>query len=108
MIPVKADRLLHQKVDQDLPGEGQYYCLYCVRHFMDEKILIAHQKTKNHKKRMRLLKEKPYSQAEAELAAGMGSYNAKEIKKKTPVDTSYERKITIDDITSPASTITNT
>lgn len=57
---------------------------------------------------MRVLKEKPYSHAEAELAAGMGSYNVAEIKKKIAVNTSFERKTTIDDIASPASTITNT
>ena len=28
-IKKKSDSLLHQKIDPDLPGQGQFYCLSC-------------------------------------------------------------------------------
>ena len=28
-IEKKSDSLLHQKIDPDLPGQGQFYCLSC-------------------------------------------------------------------------------
>merc|ERR1712002_831819 len=79
----KADAVLHQKVDPDLPGGGQFYCIFCTRYFMSEKILKDHERTKNHKKRVKLLKETPYTQAEADMAAGMGSYR---VQKKIDED----------------------
>ncbi len=46
----------------------------CARYFVEEEALAHHLRTKLHKKRMRVLKDTPYSQAEADQAAGMGSY----------------------------------
>ena len=57
--------------DPDLPGGGQFYCAETDRHFMDAKSLAAHKKTKAYKKQLKLLKEKQYTQAEADEAAGM-------------------------------------
>lgn len=83
MKPNKIDSYLHQIIDPDLPGEGQFYCVTCARYFINDKCFADHKKTKNHKKRLRLLKEVPYSHAEAEAAAGMGTYHIKiENKKK--------------------------
>lgn len=59
-------------LDEDLPGLGQFACQACDRFFINAKTLTEHEKTKPHKKRLKLLKEKPYSQEEAEAAAGMG------------------------------------
>ena len=25
----KIDQILHQKIDPDLPGQGQFYCMFC-------------------------------------------------------------------------------
>ncbi|XP_002161687.2 zinc finger protein 593 [Hydra vulgaris] len=87
LIPFKKNNILHQLVDPDLPGDGQFYCVICARYFMDGKNLSEHKKTKNHKKRLRVMKEKPYSVAESQMAAGMGSYtinpNIKPIGEKT-------------------------
>lgn len=58
-------------VDTDLPGNGQFGCVHCCKHFIDQKTLTIHLNTKNHKKRIKLLKEEPYTQKEAERAAGM-------------------------------------
>ncbi|XP_056624012.1 zinc finger protein 593 [Triplophysa dalaica] len=74
MIPVNSVKLLKQEVDFDVTGCAQNYCLHCARHFIDLKTLKEHFKTKHHKKRLKQLREEPYTQAEAERAAGMGSY----------------------------------
>lgn len=83
MEPDRINDYLHQKVDPDLPGDGQFYCIPCARYFIDQSTFTEHKKTKNHKKRMRLLKETPYTQAEAEAAAGMGCYTTKIKKEET-------------------------
>ncbi|KAM9432700.1 zinc finger protein 593 isoform 1-T3 [Salvelinus alpinus] len=74
MKPSAAAKLLKQEVDYDVTGSAQHYCLHCARYFIDVKALKDHFKTKVHKKRIKLLKDEPYTQAEADRAAGMGSY----------------------------------
>jgi len=59
-------------IDPDLPGLGQFYCITCARHFINAVTLAVHNKTKPHKRKIKLALEKPYSQAEADAAAGMG------------------------------------
>lgn len=44
--PEKSAKLLHQDVDLDLPGDGQFYCVECNRYFIDEAARVAHRKTK--------------------------------------------------------------
>lgn len=44
------------------------------RYFIDDKALKAHFKTKPHKRRIKALETEPYTQDEANRAAGMGSY----------------------------------
>lgn len=67
----KLAKLRAPPIDFDLPGLGQYYCVECARHFVDAGARKAHARSKPHKNRLKELKEKPYSQAEAEAAAGM-------------------------------------
>uniref|UniRef100_A0A8C7NXU3 Zinc finger protein 593 n=1 Tax=Oncorhynchus mykiss TaxID=8022 RepID=A0A8C7NXU3_ONCMY len=74
MKPSVAAKLLKQEVDYDVTGSAQHYCLHCARYFVDVKALKEHFKTKVHKKRIKRLKDEPYTQAEADRAAGMGSY----------------------------------
>ncbi|XP_056413438.1 zinc finger protein 593 [Hyla sarda] len=74
--PENAHRLLKQEIDYSLPGNAQHYCIHCARYFVDLKTLKEHFKTKVHKRRLKQLKEEPYTQEEAERAAGMGSYKA--------------------------------
>lgn len=70
--PMKAEALrTDQPIDFDLPGMGQHYCVECARYFVSEDVLEQHSRTKKHKMRLKELKQKPYSQAEAEAAAGM-------------------------------------
>jgi bud site selection protein 20 len=63
------------KPEEDLPGLGQWYCIECAKWFEGENSLLTHRKGKNHKRRIKFLQEEPYSQKEAEAAAGIGSYN---------------------------------
>lgn len=57
--------------DPDLPGMGNFPCVECSRYFIDQAHLDTHLRTKLHKKRLKLLKETPYTLEEAERAAGM-------------------------------------
>ncbi|XP_010788906.1 zinc finger protein 593 [Notothenia coriiceps] len=79
-----AAKLLNQEVDVDVTGCAQHYCLHCARYFVDMRSMKEHFKTKVHKRRLKKLREEPYTQAEAERAAGMGSYiPAKTVEVKT-------------------------
>ncbi|POG70304.1 hypothetical protein GLOIN_2v1618384, partial [Rhizophagus irregularis DAOM 181602=DAOM 197198] len=66
-----------QEWNEDLPGLGQYYCIPCARYFINSEALNEHQRGKNHKKRVKLLKEVPYTQAEAEAAVGYSTENSR-------------------------------
>ncbi|TRY94071.1 hypothetical protein DNTS_027308 [Danionella cerebrum] len=74
MIPANSVKLLKQEIDYDITGNAQNYCLHCAKYFVDLKTLKEHFKSKPHKKRLKQLRDEPYTQAEAERAAGMGSY----------------------------------
>ncbi|XP_055512567.1 zinc finger protein 593 [Leucoraja erinacea] len=84
MKPENASKLLHQAADCDVTGNAQFYCLHCARYFIDQRSLKEHFRTKVHKRRLKKLREEPYTQEEAERAAGMGSYiPAKKVKVET-------------------------
>jgi len=55
-----------------LQGAGEFPCVHCSRHFISKPALDTHLKTKLHKRRLKELKDKPYSQEEADAAAGLG------------------------------------
>ncbi|XP_042296715.1 zinc finger protein 593 [Sceloporus undulatus] len=74
MRPENSAKLLRQDPDADMPGSAQHYCLHCARYFVDLKSMKDHFRSKVHKKRLKQLREEPYTQEEAERAAGMGSY----------------------------------
>ena len=63
------------KAPEDLPGFGQWYCVECAKWFESETNLVKHAKGKPHKRRVRQLKEEPYSQKEAEAAIGLTTDN---------------------------------
>lgn len=81
--PEQAKRLLNQPVDYDQTGNAQFYCIYCARYFISNEALKSHCSTKPHKQRMKALTVEPYTQDEADRAAGLGSY-----KKPKAVDIS--------------------
>lgn len=59
------------KALEDLPGFGEFYCTECAKWFESETNYQKHGKGKPHKRRVRQLKEEPYSQKEAEAAIGL-------------------------------------
>ncbi|KAG5180805.1 hypothetical protein JKP88DRAFT_222796 [Tribonema minus] len=56
--------------DDDLPGGGQFYCAPCARHFTDQGTLDTHTKSKLHKRRLKDVAQKKYTQKEADAGAG--------------------------------------
>ncbi|CAG7723816.1 unnamed protein product [Allacma fusca] len=85
--PEKRQKLENQPLDLDKPGGGQFYCVHCAKHYIDEIALQEHIRGKPHKKRVRDLQEKPYSIEESERAGGLGSYvvPVKEVKIVEPM-----------------------
>ena len=60
--------------DEDLPGGGQFYCMYTGRHFESQDALTRHQKSKQYKRDRKkvLTGPAPHEQGDADAAAGMG------------------------------------
>lgn len=64
-------RLKNQPLDETKPGLGQYYCIHCAKYFENQISLDRHDKAKVHKRRVRELKQRPYTSLESEAANGM-------------------------------------
>ncbi|EPS39139.1 hypothetical protein H072_7042 [Dactylellina haptotyla CBS 200.50] len=60
---------------EDLPALGQHYCTPCAKFLETPHALAHHQRSKTHKKRVKLLKEPAYSHEEANAAVGRGTDN---------------------------------
>jgi bud site selection protein 20 len=72
MLPVNTELLKNQKIDEEVTGLAQHYCVTCVRHFISDKALKEHYQNKEHKKRLKIcLKGDPYTIEESERAAGL-------------------------------------
>ena len=63
----KFDKL---EIDEDLPGLGQFYCIFCSKYFINKDVLEKHYKTKEHKKRVKATKETPYTIEDSKFFAG--------------------------------------
>ncbi|CAH8582874.1 unnamed protein product [Schistosoma bovis] len=57
--------------DEDKPGLGQFFCIFCDKYFIDQITLDLHKKQKPHKRRLKSLDEPPHTQEDADLAAGI-------------------------------------
>ena len=69
--PEKLLKFKNPEIDENLPGLGQFYCIFCARYFVNQKSLDDHYKTKEHKKRVKVVKtEKPYTIEESKMHAG--------------------------------------
>ena len=63
-------------IDPDKAGLGMFYCIECDRHFPSGNDRDAHFASKQHKRiAKRVHNEEPYTQAEADRAAGIGVDN---------------------------------
>ena len=72
MQPERAHALSNQPVDEDKPGLGQHYCIPCARYFVSYYVMKTHLKSKEHKKRFKIVTtEVPYTHEESLRAAGM-------------------------------------
>ena len=72
MKPEETQKLQNQAMDEDKPGLAQYYCIPCARYFTTRFAYMTHLKTKDHKKRVRIVnEEEPYTIEESMRAAGM-------------------------------------
>ena len=64
--PEKFLRIQNPEIDENLPGLGQFYCVFCARYFVNQKTLDKHYKAKEHKKRVKVVqKEKAYTKIHA-------------------------------------------
>ncbi|KAK0750459.1 hypothetical protein B0T18DRAFT_428407 [Schizothecium vesticola] len=63
------------KAAEDLPGLGRHYCTECARWFESEHGLQVHTKGKPHKRRLKALKEGPYTHKEADAAVSLWTDN---------------------------------
>lgn len=66
-----VEKLKNQPLNPDLPGLGQHYCVECAKYFIDGQALTVHTKSKVHRRRLKDLKDAPYTQKDADLAAGL-------------------------------------
>ena len=78
------------KAPEDLPGFGQWYCIECSKWFESEINLVKHAKGKPHKRRVRQLKDEPYTQKEAEAAVGLTTDNGRRLEEREMVDVEDE------------------
>jgi bud site selection protein 20 len=72
--PENLIKIQNKKLDENLPGLGQYPCVACSRYFIDKSHLETHYKGKEHKKRLKRLKEEkenPYTIADSKKYAGL-------------------------------------
>lgn len=62
--------LKNQPLDETKPGLGQYYCVECAKYFENQISLDRHTKGKVHKRRVKDLRQRPYTPLESEASAG--------------------------------------
>nr|CAX74212.1 Bud site selection protein 20 [Schistosoma japonicum] len=59
------------ELDEDKPGLGQFFCIFCDKYFIDQITLDLHKKQKPHKRRLKSLDEPVHTQDDADYAAGI-------------------------------------
>lgn len=62
--------LKNQPLDETKPGLGQYYCVECAKYFENQEALDRHGKGKIHKRRLKDLRQRPYTPLESQASAG--------------------------------------
>ncbi|KAI1122041.1 hypothetical protein F5Y10DRAFT_254971 [Nemania abortiva] len=81
------------KAKEDLPGLGRWYCVECAKWYDTEVNLVMHRKGKPHKRRVKQLREEPYTQKEAEAAVGLGTSNEDPYQTDKAADNEVEMAI---------------
>ncbi|KUJ14730.1 zinc finger protein [Mollisia scopiformis] len=89
--PKHLEQFKTLKAPEGLPGLGQYYCIECAKFMESEHALITHRKGSTHKRRVKALKDEPYTQKEAEAAIGLRTDNGpKQAAKENTKDMEVE------------------
>ncbi|TGO69892.1 hypothetical protein BOTNAR_0006g00410 [Botryotinia narcissicola] len=87
----------NSKAAEDLPGLGKWYCIECAKWYESENSMLSHLKGKPHKRRVKALKEGPYTQRDAEAAIGQGPADNGKRNKALDVEVEMENSGFIDD-----------
>merc|ERR1711957_13325 len=61
LMPQNIVKMQVQKLDEDLPGLGQFYCVFCARYFINPASLKTHFTSKEHKKQIKRSNEPMYT-----------------------------------------------
>ncbi|OTA89328.1 hypothetical protein M434DRAFT_398665 [Hypoxylon sp. CO27-5] len=91
LSPKHLAQFKQTKAPEDLPGLGKWYCTECAKWYETEVSLVVHRKGKPHKRRVKQLREEPYTQKEAEAAIGLRTDNQGPYRQ----DTAAENEITM-------------
>ncbi|RYO79087.1 hypothetical protein DL764_010052 [Monosporascus ibericus] len=78
------------KASEGLPGLGKWYCTECAKWFETEVSLVVHKKGKPHKRRVKQLREEPYTQKDAEAAVGLATDNEGHHRRTEAADAEME------------------
>ncbi|KAI1469421.1 uncharacterized protein F4812DRAFT_422984 [Daldinia caldariorum] len=84
--PKHLAQFKNTKAAEDLPGLGKWYCTECAKWYESEHSLVVHRKGKPHKRRVKQLREEPYTQKEAEAAVGISTDNQGPYRTESGVD----------------------
>lgn len=68
--PESILKLKDAPLDETKPGMGQFYCIHCAKYFENDHSIKDHYKSKIHKRRVKELKARPYTNLESEAASG--------------------------------------
>ncbi|KAL2210632.1 hypothetical protein CC79DRAFT_1331004 [Sarocladium strictum] len=86
LSPKHLAQYKNTKAEEDLPDLGRNYCIECAKWFDTEASLVGHRRQKPHKRRVKQLREGPYTQEEAEAAVGLRVDNGRDQAAKTGDD----------------------
>ncbi|KAM0324534.1 hypothetical protein ACHAQA_007919 [Verticillium albo-atrum] len=93
LSPNHLQKYKETKATEDLPALGEHYCVECAKWFDTETNLVSHRKGKPHRRRVKDLKEEPYSQKEAEAAIGLRTDNKGPNKKQDAPERPADQEI---------------
>merc|ERR1712154_648456 len=99
IIKIKRGTFKPDKPDIEKPGMGQIKCIICARYFINKNVLAIHKKTKKHKKMLRGVTRKQYTQEEADRCGGVGREELPKKKKGTQILNRFKRQSNVQLIT---------
>ncbi|KAI1646913.1 hypothetical protein F4815DRAFT_274529 [Daldinia loculata] len=86
LSPKHLAQFKNLKAPEDLPALGKWYCTECAKWYDTEDNLVVHRKGKPHKRRVKQLREEPYTQKEAEAAIGLRTDNQSPYRTESAAD----------------------